>query len=248
MSKVGPYDLNTIVTGDARELAKSIPDESVDLAIEDPPYGIGYASSRMTRMNGQLRKSDNSFGEDVLDTSFIAEIARVLKPTGALYLFTRWDVLPKWKEAIESVGLKVTQRIVWNKSHWKMGDLRYYGNQLEDILFCRSPEHVLRWVKRAGNLWSSSSAYLPESQFNHPTQKPEAIISKMILNSSDPGDIVIDLHCGSGTTAACAKKLARNYFCCDIQQKYTDLARQRVAMTQPPLPMDFQPQQLELIS
>ncbi len=236
---LGPYDLNQIYTGDARELARAIPDASVDLAIEDPPYGIGYVSSRTTRRNGQPRKSDNSFGEDLLDTSFITEIARILKPTGALYLFTRWDVLPAWKEAIEAARLKVIQRIVWDKIHWGMGDLRYYGNQLEDILFCTKSIHLLRWAKRQGNIWRQSNFYIAESQLDHPTQKPEAIISKMILNSSDPGDIVIDLHCGSGTTAACAKKLQRNFFCCDIQEKYADLARQRVAMTQPPLPMEI---------
>jgi modification methylase len=106
----------------------------------------------------------------------------------------------------------------------------------------------LKCPQREGNLWSSSSSYLPESQFNHPTQKPEAIISRMILNSSDPGDVIIDLHCGSGTTAACAKKLARNFLCCDIQQKYVDLARRRVAMTQPPLPLEFTPSQVEMFT
>jgi len=246
MAKLGPYELNSIVTGDARELARVIPDESVDLIISDPPYGIGYASSRKTRRNGGPRLSEPSFGVDVLDTSFIVDYARILKETGAIYLFTRWDVLPIWKKAIEQNGLKVKQRIIWNKSHWKMGDLRYYGNQLEDILFClKSRRHQMNWNKRSGNLWSSSSAYLPEGQYDHPTQKPKSIISKIIVNSSLPGDIVIDLHCGSGTVAACSKRLSRLFLCADIKQKYVNMSRQRVANTQPPLSIVY-PEQMTM--
>lgn len=246
MDKLGPYDLNTIVTGDARELSKAIPDDSVDLIISDPPYGIGYKSSRKTCNGGLPRKFDPSFGEDILDVSFIADYIRILKQSGAVYLFTRWDVMPTWKEAIEENGAKIKQRIVWNKSHWKMGDLEYYGNQLEDILFAiKNRSHKLNWNKRTGNLWSSSSAYLPEGQYDHPTQKPESIISKMIEYSSDPGGIVLDFHCGSGTVAVCAKRLGRYYLCADIKPKYVEMSRQRVANTQPPLPLAW-PKQLEM--
>ncbi len=236
---LGPYELNTIVTGDARELAKAIPDESVDLLVEDPPYGIGYASSRKTRNNGQPRKSRSSFGPDILDTTVIREYARVLKPNGALYLFTRWDVLQRWREAIEATGMHIKQRIIWNKSHWKMGDLSYYGSQIEDILFCiKSRAHKLRWSKRGGNLWSSSSsAYLPEGQFNHPTQKPETIIRRMVKNSSDPGQVVLDMHVGSGTVPAVCKMLQRNYLAFEIDEATADMARERVRNTQPPLPL-----------
>jgi ubiquinone/menaquinone biosynthesis C-methylase UbiE len=69
----------------------------------------------------------------------------------------------------------------------------------------------------------------------------------MIVNSSDPGNIVLDLHCGSGTVAVCAKKLGRQFFCADIKAKYVNLARQRVANTQPPLPLVY-PEQLPLIA
>ena len=180
---LGPYELNTIIMGDSRELAEAIPSESVDLIIADPPYGIGYQSSRKTGMNGGPRKYDSSFGDDKLDVSFIKEASRILKCSGALYLFTRWDVSSKWIEAIKHARLKIAQRIIWDKSHWKMGDLKYFGSQTEDILFCiKSRDHILRWRKREGNIWSSSSsAYLQEGQYNHPSQKPENIISKMIF-------------------------------------------------------------------
>jgi site-specific DNA-methyltransferase (adenine-specific) len=237
VDKLGPYELNTIMTGDARELVKAIPNESVDLIVSDPPYGIGYASSWKTRKNGLPRKNVSHFDEDILDTSFISDYIRILSIKGAIYLFTRWDVLPIWKNAIENNGGYINQRLIWNKTHWGMGDLRFYGSQTEDILFCTKGDHHLRWNKREGNILAANTYLLPEGQFDHPTQKPESIISKMIVNSSDPGNIVLDLHCGSGTVAVCAKKLGRQFLCADIKAKYVNMARQRVANTQPPLPI-----------
>lgn len=246
MAMVGPYELNSIITGDARELARAIPDESVDLIVSDPPYGIGYVSSWKTRRNGSIRINEPDFGKDILDTSFIPDYMRTLKQSGALYLFTRWDILPIWKNEIESNGGKIRQRIIWNKTHWGMGDLRYYGSQTEDILFCtKSTKHYLRWEKREGNILVANTYLLPEGQYDHPTQKPESIISKMIQNSSDPGDIVLDFHCGSGTVAVCAKKLGRLFLCADIKPKYVEMTRQRVANTQPPLPIQWH-EQLEM--
>jgi len=245
--KLGPYELNTIITGDARKLAKAIPDESVDLLVEDPPYGIGYASSRKTRTNGAQRTSRASFGADVLDVSIVAEYGRILKSSGALYLFTRWDVLQVWKEAIENAGLIIKQRIIWDKMHWGMGDLKYYGSQTEDILFCiKSRNHKLNWSKRVGDLWSfPSRAYLPEGQYDHPTQKPEALIRRAVINSSNPNSVVVDMFCGSGTLPKVAKDVHRNYLAFEIDPAIADMARQRVAETQPPLPL-VMPEQMEI--
>lgn len=245
ITTLGPYELNSIVTGDARELSKAIPDNSVDLIISDPPYGIGYASSCKTRRNGELRLNTEHFGTDAFDPSFISDYIRVLKMAGALYLFTRWDVLPNWKMAIESAGGRVNQRIIWNKTHWGMGDLRYYGSQTEDILFCTKGEHCMGWDKRQGNIFVANTLILKEGQYDHPTQKPESIISKMIVNSSSPGDVILDFHCGSGTVATCSKRLGRSFLCADIKQKYVDMSRQRVANTQPPLPLVY-PEQLSI--
>ena len=228
MDKIGPYDVNSIVVGDCLEVMRNLPDECVGLVVADPPYGIGYASSWTTRPDGSPRVYSNSFGEDRYDDRWVAEAGRVLKEYGAMYMFTRWDILHRWKAAIEDTGLKVVQRLIWNKSHWKMGDLRYYGSQTEDILFCRKGAHKLRWEKRNGNIWTSSSSYLPEGQWDHPTQKAEAIIQRMIENSSDPGDLVADFHVGSGTTMAVADRLGRRWFGCDTNPEYVEMSLERI--------------------
>ena len=252
MSTLGPYrpgpsgtDLNGIYHGDCRWLARAIPDESVPLIVADPPYGIGYASGCRTRRDGSPRRNMPDFGADEFDPSWLTEAARVLADGGAMYLFTRWDVLHLWKQAIEEAGLKVVQRIVWDKTHWTMGDLRYYGSQTEDILFAVKGEHKMRWPKRQGNVWSQNSLLMREGQYDHPTQKPESIIARMIENSSDPGDVVLDFHCGSGSTAATAYKLGRRWLTFDIRHDFCVMARRRIASMTPPLIVP-QPEQLTL--
>jgi len=230
VSRLGPFELDTIVVGDWLDIMRQMPNGCVDLIVADPPYGIGYSSSRKTRPDGSPRKKCASFGPDEYDDRWIVEASRLLTDSGALYLFTRWDVLHRWAAAIKDSGLLLTQRLVWNKCHWKMGDLRYYGSQLEDILFARQNGHELRWRKRSGNLWSSSSsAYLPEGQWDHPTQKAQIIIERIVHLSSDRGQVVADFHVGSGTTAVAAKKLGRHFFGCDINPEYVEMARERVA-------------------
>lgn len=223
--------LDTVVVSDALAFLRGLPSESVDAVITDPPYGIGYESSWTTRIDGSRRTTPTSFGKDKLDVSWITECCRVLKNGGAMYLFTRWDVAHYFRDAIEAAGLKVAQRIVWHKAHWKMGDLRYYGSQTEDILFARKGDHSLRWAKREGNVWYSADAlYQGDGYWGHPTQKPIKILEKPILYSTDPGGVICDPFLGSGTTAVAAKRLDRHYIGCDLNPAYVALARERLRL------------------
>jgi len=229
----GPPLLDVIHHCDALTLLRALPDESVDLIVTDPPYGIGYASSWTTRMDGSLRQSSGTFGADVFDDTWVTEAARVLASHGALYMFTRWDVLHLWKDAIEAAGLAVKQRLVWDKCHWGMGDLEFYGSQTEDVLFAVKNGHRLAWEKREGNVWrypSKGAMRGHEGMFDHPTQKSVRPIKKAIEYSCPLGGIVLDPFMGSGTTAVAARDLGRHYLGCDISAKYVDMARARLAL------------------
>lgn len=226
--------VNQIFCMDALDLLATLPDASVDLIVTDPPYGIGYESSWTTRISdGKPRNTLMSFGHDVLDTRWIADAARVLKEGGALYCFTRWDVLHHWQQAINATDLHVVTRIVWYKAQFKMGDLRYYAPQTEDILFARKGTHRLRWHKREGNVWYSADALYLDGYYGHPTQKPEVILRRAIEYSSDPDDVVLDPFAGSGSTCAAAFKSARQYIGGDINPVFVNIARERVQNSDP---------------
>lgn len=221
---------NKIYHMDAVNLLQMLPDESADLIVADPPYGIGYKTSWKTSNGGRGRNTSASFGDDEIQLSWLPDAYRVLKPDSALYLFTRWDVLHIWHEALEAAGFKVVQRILWDKLHWGAGDLSYYGSQTEDILFAVKGEHKLRWSKREGNVWrlTKLDTINFEGNFDNPTQKPQRLIERAIYRSSDPGALVIDPFVGSGTTAAAALASGRRFIACDRDEHQYQTATRRI--------------------
>ena len=223
----------TIYHGDCRDVLPQLP--SVDLLLTDPPYGIHYASSWKTRSGGAPRVHESSFGADDMDTSWVSTATQCMKPNTAAFIFTRWDVLHLWKYALECAGLPVVQRIIWDKAHFKMGDLRYYGSQTEDVLFCRKGEPSMRWKQRAGNLYRVSSAWLREGQFDHPTQKPERLLKTFIAHTTDASGLVLDPFMGSGSTLRAAKDLGRRAIGIEIEERYCEIAARRLQQEVMPL-------------
>jgi site-specific DNA-methyltransferase (adenine-specific) len=212
--------------GDCRDVLPTL--GPVDAVVTDPPYGIGYSSSWKTSMNGELRTSRSSFGEDTFNDGWIILAFQVASPNACLYCFTRWDVLQRWKESIEGAGWKVKQRLIWNKCHWKMGDLDYYGSQTEDVLFAIKGHPEMQYANRC-NLFVSSSAYLPEGQFDHPTQKPEVVLRKFVADSTTVGATVLDPFMGSGTTGVACVQLGRRFVGVEIDEGYFKIAVKRIS-------------------
>ena len=185
-------------------------------------------------MNGEPRRNRASFGNDVFDALWIPEVFRVLRPDALVYCFTRWDVIGRWRDAFVDAGFKIAQRLVWDKCHWKMGDLRYYGSQTEDVLLVRkgSPQMFRGGHGRCGNLFRHSSSFLPEGQYDHPTQKPVALMATFIQDSTNEGDTVIDTHMGSGTTGVACVNTGRNFIGIEIDRGYYEIAERRIAEAQ----------------
>ena len=220
-----------VITGDCLEVMRGLDAGSVDAVITDPPYGIGYASSWTTRMNGEPRKTRANFGADVFDADWIPDAYRVLKDDAYLYCFTRWDVAHLWRDAFLAAGFKMGQRLVWDKAHWKMGDLRHYGSQVEDVLvvYKGGPAMFPGGIGRRGNLFRFSSGYLPEGQVDHPTQKPVALMTQFVNDSTRPGDLILDPFCGSGTTGVACVQTGRRFIGIEIDEGYATIARGRIA-------------------
>jgi DNA modification methylase len=224
-------ELDTIHHCAALDLLKTLPDESIDLQIYDGPYGIGYKSGWNTSNSRKKpRRASKSFGADKFQSDWMPDAFRTLKTGGALYLFTRWDVLHQWKAALEQVGYSVPQCIVWDKLGWGAGDLRYFGSQIEHILFCVKGEHPLQWDGREGNVWRLTKLDVINHEGNedNPTQKPERLIRRIISLSSKPGGVVWDGFCGSGTTGAAARALGRHYIMSDRDEYQYKIAKARL--------------------
>lgn len=230
-------ELNHIHNCTAIHLLTSL-DEKPALIIADPPYGIKYRDTSMGKTpamkKGAYQKrvlprdhKPARFSDSVIDTSWITSAFDALAEGGAMYLFTRWDVLHHWHAAVIASGFKVVQRIVWDKALWGAGDLRYYGSQTEDILVCVKGVHRMRWDRREGNVWRIGRGRVTgkDGGGRHQTQKPTDLFKRIISYSSDINDLIVDPFTGSGAACKAAQFLHRRFIGCDISPEFATAAQ-----------------------
>ena len=226
--------LNYIDNCDCLDGLAEVPDNSVDLIVADPPYflSMGHAGSKDTAfaVNTDQVNSNRTFGDLSIAKPFyrqlFQEFRRVLKPDGAFYYFTDWRGYAFYFP-IMAQELPVRNMIVWDK---KSGPGSYYTFAHELIIFGTARAKL----KNPGgtNVWRlpafSSGAAKTDGAKVHPTQKPVGIIEKMILDSTDPGAVVLDTFMGSGTTAVAALRTGRSFIGFEQDEKYHALAMQRI--------------------
>lgn len=212
-------EVNKIYNMDCLEGMRTLPEKSVDLIITDPPYGIAYSS------NYRKKKFDVVDNDDITNVAWLIYASRLLKPNGAIYCFTRWDVVGKWKSMFEFFGLKVKNCIVWDKELTGMGDLKgAYAPCHEIILYVSRNQHILRRGRPRDLIRIKRITGIRK----HPTEKPPELIRELILNSSDEGDLILDPFVGSGTTAVASVNTKRKFIGFEINKDYCEIANKRL--------------------
>lgn len=216
--KIGNH---TLYNGDCLEILKEIPDNSIDLVLTDPPYGIDYQSS-MSKRNGFQKILNDK--EPFID--FIKEIPRVLKNDGCMFIFTRWDVQNDFIVEMEKNNLKVKNIIIWDKVMHSMGDLfTAYGSRYESILF--HSEKNFRFVnKRPADIIKQKR--VDAKLLVHPNEKPVELLKTLLLQTTNENDTVLDCFMGSGTTGVACEKLKRKFIGIEIDEKYYKIAQDRI--------------------
>jgi len=232
MGKLGPFSENTIVVGDCLDIMAQMPDGCVDLVVTDPPYGA----------KGRAKW-------DVwLGVAWVAEIARLLRVGGSAYAFVGYSHAPELALAFRRV-LSERTWITWWKRNSALSQVNNWKSQSEYILYFVRGEGWAwnRWNilepfetkagerdspydgKVPGNVWLIPGVnWCSSERTEHPTQKPLAIIERIIKASSNQDDMVADFFVGSGTTAIVADRLGRKFFGCDINPDYVEMALQRL--------------------
>lgn len=208
---------------DALALLGEQGDGTAQLIVTDPPYGISYQSNhRKAGKPAPIARDWNFQIGPLLD-----EVARVLVPGGAAFVFTRWDVYPLWARSVPP-GLKLANRITWVKDNHSAGDLEgNFGFKTEDIMFLVKGRHRLRG-RRWSNVWEFPR--VPAARQIHPAEKPVPLLRRAIESSSDPGDLVIDPFCGSGATGEAAAECGRRALLGDTDPDVVHRARMRLGL------------------
>lgn len=207
--------INTINCKDWRDGIINVTDQSIDLIVTDPPYGMDFQSNHRKVKHKKISDDDN------LDwlPFWVESIKRVCKKDAHLYVFCSWHNIDVFKIEL-SKCFNVKNIIVWEKNNTGMGDLEGdYAPKYELIIFCSNGNKKLNGG-RDPNIVKS-----PRTQnTNHPTEKPVNLISYLIEKSSNKGDLILDTFAGSFSTAQAAKHLKRNFICFEIDESYCSKA------------------------
>lgn len=207
------------------------PDKYFDAILTDPPYGVDYQSNFKKDKSQWFPKIAN---DDKPFVEWIPLAKRILKDSGAIYTFYRWDVQEDFLSQLRS-HFTVKSQIVWDKIVHGMGDLKSeYGPQHENILFAVMPKFQFHNGRPRSVI--TQKRVNPE-ELVHPNQKPVPLMEKLILDSTPKGGIVLDPFMGSGTTGVACIRTGRRFVGIEIDPKYYHLAKQNLsqALCQPSL-------------
>lgn len=221
-----------LMHGDCLELMKAIPDKSIDLIATDCPYMVvqgGRVGSRTPKggifsTHHEQFKKGKVFNENNLSFSdWLPELFRILKDKCHCYIMINGRNLIDLQGKAESVGFSYQNLLVWDKSNKTPN--RYYMQQLEYILMLT--KNGSRDINNmgTGNLLSFKN---PVGKKTHPTEKPVGLMSILISNSTNVGDLVIDPFMGSGTTGVACKNLNRKFIGIEKDDKYFEIAKTRI--------------------
>lgn len=231
-----------IKNGDALELFKTLKDNSIDLIVADPPYNLNkdYGNNSDTK----------SFDEYIQFTEdWTREAKRVLKLTGVIYVFMGFRFISYLYQILEKTQkLNFNNWICWFYTQG-IGKKKGFSPRHDDILMftktdkftfnldaIRVPQKYYRSVNNMrganpGDVWEFSHIhYCQENRQNHPTQKPEGLIERMVLASSNEGDSVLDPFSGSGTTLRVCQQLNRKAIGFEMNTEYVLMTEERLKM------------------
>lgn len=231
---------NQLLLGNALELFKNIPDNSIDCIITDPPYetisGGTPDNEGVSRPTGILEKNDGKIFQynDIDITSWIGECFRVLKNDTHIYIMTNFLNLEHYLKSIREAGFNIHNLLIWEKNNATPN--RWYMKNCEYIIFARKGA-----AKPIFNCGTKTVLQFKNVKDRiHPTEKPLDLLECLITNSTQPGEIVLDPFGGSFSTAFAALKVGRQYVSFEIDEQYYNIGKQRID--------NFDPEQITIVT
>jgi modification methylase len=251
--------LNRIFKGDCVASLNGLPENSVDLIFADPPYNLQLNGDLSRPDQTKVDAVDDDWDQfesfaayDAFTRAWLLAARRVLKPSGSIWVIGSYHNIFRVGSIMQDIGFWLLNDVVWRKNN-PMPNFRgrRFQNAHETMIWAskdaKSKGYTFNYesMKAANDDLQMRSDWLfpictgaerlkdENGDKIHPTQKPEALLTRVILSSSKPGDVVLDPFFGSGTTGAVAKRLGRNYVGMEREQKYIDAAEKRIASVDP---------------
>jgi modification methylase len=248
--------LNQILHGDCIEILKSLPGNSVDLIFADPPYNLQLSKdlyrpnmTKVNAVNDGWDKFTNFKEYDAFTCEWLSASRRVLKESGTIWVIGSYHNIFRVGSMMQDLGFWILNDVVWIKNN-PMPNFRgvRFTNAHETMIWAQKKKdapytfHHKSMKALNDDVQMRSDWYLPlvtgrqriksKGTKAHSTQKPEALLYRIMMASSNPGDVVLDPFFGTGTTGAVAKKLGRNWLGIERDKKYIKVAQERIDMVQ----------------
>ena len=241
-----------ILIGDCVEMMRTLPDRSVDLVFADPPYNLQLGGeltrpdqSRVDAVDDEWDRFDSFEAYDTFTRAWLTEARRVLKDDGALWVIGSYHNIFRVGSTLQDLGYWILNDVIWRKSN-PMPNFKgtRFANATETLIWAARSRGQKRYtfnydaLKTANDDLQMRSDWLiplctgeervkdANGDKAHPTQKPEALLHRVLLASTRPGDIVLDPFFGVGTTGAAAKRLGRRFIGIERDPGYAELAAQ----------------------
>jgi modification methylase len=255
----------TFLLGDCIEQMNALPEKSVDLIFADPPYNLQLGGDLLRPDNSKVDAVDDHWDQfasfaayDTFTRQWLAAARRVLKDDGALWVIGSYHNIFRVGVAVQDLGFWVLNDVVWRKA-----------NPMPNFKGARftNAHETLIWAGKSAKSrytfnYDAMKAFNDDTQMRsdwtlplctgeerikgedgnkaHPTQKPEALLYRVILSTTKAGDVILDPFFGVGTTGAAAKKLGRKFIGIEREAAYMDVAKTRIARVQPATLQDLE--------
>ena len=246
--------LDQILQGDCLARLAELPDNCVDLVFADPPYNLQLKNelhrpdqSKVDAVTDAWDKFDSFAAYDAFTRRWLAEAQRVLKPSGTLWVIGSYHNIFRVGTALQDLGYWILNDVIWRKTN-PMPNFRgtRFTNAHETLIWAAPDENATGYTFNYQAMKTLNDDVQMRSDWSlpicnggerlkgeeggklHPTQKPEALLHRVLLASSRTGDVVLDPFFGTGTTGAVAKKLGRHFIGIEAEADYAEAAMQRI--------------------
>ena len=249
-----PAWMNSIIKGDCVAALEKLPENSVDVIFADPPYNLQLDGNLHRPDQSKVDAVDNDWDKfsdfaayDAFTRAWLLAARRVLKPNGTIWVIGSYHNIFRVGTVLQDLGYWVLNDVIWRKSN-PMPNFRgrRFTNAHETMIWASRDQDAKQYtfnyeaMKMANDEVQMRSDWLfpictgherlkgEDGGKVHPTQKPEALLHRVLMSSTKPGDVILDPFFGTGTTGAVAKRLGRNFVGIERQQDYIDAATARI--------------------
>lgn len=213
----------TLINGDMRDCFNCVPEESVDLLLTDPPYGMEYVSNHRTD------KFEQIIGDEGIDPQWFW-MCRTVKKSGAMFCFHKWTKQDEFKKYIDQYkNIRIRNQVIWIKNNDTGGDLRRaFGEKHENIWYACGNDFFFPNGRPTTDLYFDK---VSGSNLLHPNQKPIKLLRNLMhrtLDINNQDALVFDPFMGSGSTGVVAVERGYRFIGIELDEKYFNIAYNRI--------------------